>query len=308
MRHATDCRAENTNQIRNHTVFLANPLDLSATSSFSRRSHIAVAPNSVIRLIPLQITIDAPSPTCPFPDDFNNSSFLMSGESRRQSVSSESIAKLMRAVSPESSDDEDVDDASNFLKVMEKGLNQRRHSDTPLQVPRKFSVSATPSPVASRSPSPSLITRARSSSNLINSSHRRRHSSVNPHDIQRFASKLMDSAAESMVESVEKASKVRRDLASFPSDVFPFHSILASLTSPAFRDSSLRVFTLPLLPMSILGRLASLCRPAHSIRVLTTIRLTLASLLRVPHAIPSPRARPSNGALPETHIRALIVY
>lgn len=179
--------------------------------------------------IPIQfkMALDAASPTCPHPDDSPAPfKFSIEAPSRRASVCSEYVSSIMRATSPDSSPDTEPD-VSPFLAVSD--LKQRRHSDNSLQISKNLSSgSSTTSinrPASSLSPQPP-ISRARSSSSLMNSGSRRRHSSVNPHDIQRFATKLMDSAAESMVESVEKASKVH------PSLLFLLFSRLDSL-SPA---------------------------------------------------------------------------
>jgi hypothetical protein len=155
------------------------------------------------------MALDAASPTCPFPDD-NRASFKFNVEapSRRASVCSEYVSNIMRATSPDSSPDTEPE-VNPFLVVSD--LKQRRHSDNSLQISKTLSAASSNGsinrPASSLSPG-APISRARSSSSLLNSGSRRRHSSVNPHDISRFATKLMDSAAESMVESVEKASKV----------------------------------------------------------------------------------------------------
>ncbi|KAI1295322.1 SCY1-like protein 2 [Halotydeus destructor] len=137
-----------------------------------------------------------------------------SGPLDGQSGPGETVTKLMRAISPDTSadeeddDDDDGDDATSHLQVAE--ARGRRHSDNAISIAK--TLSAANSPVCSRAPSPTLIARARSSSNLMPASNRRRHSSVNPHDIQRFANKMLDSAAESVVEGVEKASKATKGM------------------------------------------------------------------------------------------------
>ena len=158
------------------------------------------------------MALDVASPTCPFPDENRASfSFNVEAPSRRASVCSEYVSNIMRATSPDSSPDTEPE-RSPFLGVSD--MKQRRHSDNSLQISKTLSSGASNGSIHSLNrPASSLspvapISRARSSSSLTNSGSRRRHSSVNPHDIQRFATKLMDSAAESMVESVEKASKV----------------------------------------------------------------------------------------------------
>ena len=141
------------------------------------------------------------SPTPP-PASFKLS---IEGPSRRASVSN-----LMRAISSDSSGSDIERVPSPLLTVPD--LRNRRHSDNSLQIlknlpsrPSSPSTSRRGSCTTSSFLSPSPILKARSSSSLLGvSSSRRRHSSVNAHEIQRFATKLMDSAA----ESVEKASKV----------------------------------------------------------------------------------------------------
>ena len=106
-------------------------------------------------------------------------------------------------------------ESGSFLTV--PNLKQRRHSDNSLQIAKTLASAASSSSInrptsslgSSLSPSPTPICRARSSSCLPGPSSRRRHSSVSSHDIQRFATRWMDKAGESVVESVEKASKVR---------------------------------------------------------------------------------------------------
>lgn len=167
------------------------------------------------------MALEAPSPTCPFAGEEVISSslspspspfqFNVEAPSRRQSVCSEFVSNIMRATSPDTSPDEDDADANPFLRVNnESTLKQRRHSDNSIQIPSGLNSATSSSNLNKNNASSTLnpLNRARSSSSLAYSSNRRRHSSVNPHDLQRFATKLMDSAAESMVESVEKASKV----------------------------------------------------------------------------------------------------
>lgn len=171
--------------------------------------------------IPVQfkVAIEAPSPTCPFPQSPSANAgfqFSVQSPSRRQSVCSEYVTSIMSANSPDSSPESEGE--GSFLQV--EALKQRRHSDNSLQIQKALASGSSITNLSNNnnihktstsnlSPMPA-ISRARSSSSLINTGNRRRHSSVNPHDIQRFATKLMDSAAESMVESVEKASKVRK--------------------------------------------------------------------------------------------------
>lgn len=183
--------------------------------------------NTSFESVPLQfkMALEAPSPTCPFPDEVRPSSSpfkfnVESPSSRRQSA-----CAIMRADSSDSSSESDEEPEQSFLAVGSDALTKRRHSDNSIQMSKVLSSASSsftnlsnrmgdrPSTPGSRrgsghlTPLPS-ISRARSSSYLMNAGTRRRHSCVDPHDISRFATKLMDSAAESMVESVEKASKV----------------------------------------------------------------------------------------------------
>lgn len=99
-------------------------------------------------------------------------------------------------------------ESGTFLKVMGNALQQRRHSDNAVNVPKN--IHSTGSANASPSKATPLTAKAYSSSNLMsNAANRRRHSAVTTTDIQKFATKLMDSAA----ESVEKAtSNVQRGI------------------------------------------------------------------------------------------------
>lgn len=130
--------------------------------------------------------------------------------SRRASAAS----LLMAANSVDSSPDTEPDCVTAaFLAVMDQSnsLNQRRHSDNSI-IP--LSKSPSPTPLYQRPHSPSLtpfttgMNHARSTSSLIPPARGRRHSSINPHDISRFATKLVDSAAEKVHDSVETATKV----------------------------------------------------------------------------------------------------
>lgn len=189
-----------------------------------------------------KLSIEAPSPACPWLMDDVHSSFKRAslGESKYDPAQSKLVAVLssnainnnnnnggsgsrrastasllMAANSIDSSPDTEPDNVTAaFLAVMDHSasMNQRRHSDNSI-IP--LTKSSTPTPGQSgRSHSPSLtpfitgLNHARSTSSLIPPSRGRRHSSINPHDISRFATKLVDSAAEKIHDSVETATKV----------------------------------------------------------------------------------------------------
>lgn len=192
--------------------------------------------------VQFKMALEAPSPTCPFAGEEVISSslspspspfqFNVEAPSRRQSVCSEFVSNIMRATSPDTSPDEDDADANPFLRVSnDSTLKQRRHSDNSIQIPSGLNSASSTSNINKNNVSSTLnpLNRARSSSSLAYSNNRRRHSSVNPHDLQRFATKLMDSAAESMVESVEKASKVIQQLHTPLS--LPFSVLITHLSS-----------------------------------------------------------------------------
>ena len=191
----------------------------SPPGSCGRRFSVAAVSNQLLTISPppMRIIIDAPSPISPYPPANNIGLGLdllsMDDDPRRQSVSNENITKLMRAISPESSPESEPEQGS-FLNVVESSMKQRRHSDVAMNMPKVFPATSSTvedrgcaSTASSRAPSP-LITRARSSSNLINSCSSRRHSSINPHDIQRFATKMANRAGEAMNDKIEQASKV----------------------------------------------------------------------------------------------------
>ena len=235
-------------------------------------------PVSLFRLpVQFKMAIEAPSPTCPFADEVLPSSlspsptpfqFNVEAPSRRQSVCSEFVSNIMRATSPDSSPDIEDAECNPFLRV-ENSWKQRRHSDNSIQIPTGLNSASSTSNINKANLSSTLnpLNRARSSSSLAYSSNRRRHSSVNPHDLQRFATKLMDSAAESMVESVEKASKVM-------SSLLVYYSILTSI----------------ILPLSLLRHTSS-----HTKQATSGMHLGLDSITSVKglNPLPSPSRRGS---------------
>ncbi|KAI1295523.1 SCY1-like protein 2 [Halotydeus destructor] len=184
--------------------------------------------NSLDQIVPLMITIDAPTSASGSTGKPRNglsvsakgqadlserrgSSTSVSGHRR---TSNDNVTKLMRAISSDSSCDENTDntdanykDSNSHLNVTDADINRRRHSDNSINFGRPVV-----SPANSRAPSPSLITRARSSSSLLNSSCRRRHSSVNAHEYQRIANKMLGSVVESVTKGVEKASQATRGI------------------------------------------------------------------------------------------------
>ena len=211
-----------------------------------------------------KLSIEAPSPACPWLMDEVHSSFKRAslGESKYDPAQSKLVAVLssnainnnnnngggsgsrrastasllMAANSIDSSPDTEPDNVTAaFLAVMDQSasMNQRRHSDNSI-IP--LTKSFTPAPgqtgtTTGRSHSPSLtpfttgLNHARSTSSLIPPSRGRRHSSINPHDISRFATKLVDSAAEKIHDSVETATKV--SLPVFLSSFYTFFSIFS---------------------------------------------------------------------------------
>lgn len=141
-------------------------------------------------------------------------SFVVSGPARRQSA--DAVAKLMRATSDDSSPDTEPDDRTSFLRVMENSLKPRRHSDNAIIVPTVYttstnSTSTSNSNLNKQSDSSHFnVYRASSSNSLLNGRNRRRYSSVDTHEMLRFVNKKLDSAAETVTERFEQASKVSR--------------------------------------------------------------------------------------------------